>query len=212
MPTDHVVRDVIPPGDTAVAPATGTTVPGDLRARRFGLPAAYWRRIVARLLDCLAVFWIEFALVVIGAAFWVRPLTDRVHPGPWGDAFIATITYAVFLVVYEVIFIAANGMTPGKDLLKIKVVRVLDGEKPTVAQAIRRSLVHAALAVVPKLWIASLAQFAAGITAPRSQMRRSLADHVAGTQVVYYDDPDGRPQISQWDRAPIRIGAYLFKR
>jgi uncharacterized RDD family membrane protein YckC len=225
MPTEPVLRKssapagrlkgraakVTPPAVGSALTATGPTAPSELAARRFGLAAAFWRRVLARLLDSLAVFWIEFALVVMGAAFWVAPLTDRIHPGPWGRAFVATITYAVFLVIYEVVFITANGQTPGKDLLKIKVVRVVDGETPTLNQALRRSLVHAALCVVPKAWLASLAQFAVGLTSLRSPMRRSLADHVAGTQVVYFDNPIPRPRATLWER-PHRVGGHLFKR
>jgi uncharacterized RDD family membrane protein YckC len=193
-----------------VAARTGAR--GPLSARRFGLPASYWRRVVARLLDALAVFWLLFALVVVGIAFWVAPLTDHVHPSPWRDAFVATLTYAALLVVYEVAFVATRGQTPGKDLLKIKVVRIEDGRNPTVRQAMQRSLVHAGLSVVPHSWLATLAQFVAGVTAPRSAARRSLADLASGTQVVYFDDPDGRPRTSVWDRTPVRIGGFLARR
>jgi uncharacterized RDD family membrane protein YckC len=187
-------------------------VPDDWSARRFGLPAPYWRRILARMLDALTVFWLLFALVVTGLAFWVQPLAEQLDPGPWHRAFVSTLTYAGLFVLYEVVFLAARGQTPGKDVMKIKVIRVRDGERPTIGDACTRSVVHATVAVVPNVWVASVAQFVIGLTAPASPMRRTLADLAAGTQVVYYDDPDERPRPSVWDRHTLRIGGHLIRR
>lgn len=216
MPTKPVARkpDARKPDATRahdVAPAAPRTgQPGEFSYRRFGLPAAYWRRVVARALDMMAVFWLLFAFVVVGIAFWVRPLTDHFHPSPWHRALVATVTYALLLVVYEVVFLVHRGQTPGKDFMRIKVVRSSDGANPTVNQAIRRSLTDSLLTLVPTIWLAGLAQVVIALPGLTEQRRRTLGDRVAGTQVVYYDDPEGRPAFSLWDRS-TRL-RYLHRR
>jgi uncharacterized RDD family membrane protein YckC len=202
MPTKPVARKPNASAKHDVAPAVPRTgAPGEFAYRRFGLPAAYWRRGVARLLDMMAVFWLLFAFVVVGIAFWVHPLTNHVHPSPWKSAFIATVTYMVFLVIYEVVFLVHRGQTPGKDFMRIKVVRSLDGANPTVNQAIRRSLASSLFVLVPTVWLAAVAQVVVALPALTEARRRTLGDRVAGTQVVYYDDPEGRPAFTLWDRS-----------
>jgi uncharacterized RDD family membrane protein YckC len=203
--------DITTQRPTAGVP-TKASIPDDWSARRFGLPAPYWRRIAARLLDALTVFWLLFAFVVTGIAFWVQPLAEQIDPGPWNRAFVSTLTYAAFFVLYEVVFLAARGQTPGKDVMRIKVIRIQDGERPTVGDAFTRSVVHATVAIFPNIWLAALVHFGVGLTAPASPMRRTIADHAARTQVVYYDDPDDRHRPSVWDRHQLRVGHPIIRR
>jgi uncharacterized RDD family membrane protein YckC len=161
---------------------------------------AFWRRIVAFMLDALVVFWLQFALTILGVLWYIDSSTEIVNgesvrhvshrgPQPWGDDFAPLITFIVLAFIYEVVFIAARGQTPAKERLKIRVTRVADGKNPTVAQAMLRSSVVAVFRLVPGalMLVGNLAAFATGISAPFNLRRRALHDYLAGTMVVRYD-------------------------
>jgi uncharacterized RDD family membrane protein YckC len=161
---------------------------------------AYWRRIVAFVLDALVIFWLQFALTVLGVLFYIDSSTDTVNgvtvrhvahrgPMPWGDDFAPLITFIVLAFIYEVAFISIRGQTPAKERLKIRVTRVADGKNPTVKQAMLRSSVVAVFRLVPGglMLMGNLAAFATGVTAPFNMRRRGLHDYLAGTMVVRYD-------------------------
>jgi uncharacterized RDD family membrane protein YckC len=160
----------------------------------------FWRRIVAFMLDALVVFWLQFALTILGVLWYIDSSTEYINgeairtvahrgPEPWGDDFAPLITYIVLAFIYEVAFIAARGQTPAKERLKIRVTRVADGKTPTVTQAMLRSSVVAVFRLVPgALMLAgNLAAFATGVSAPFNMRRRALHDYLAGTMVVRYD-------------------------
>jgi len=161
---------------------------------------AFWRRVVAFMLDALVVFWLQFALTILGVLWYIDSSTDIVNgetirrvshrgPEPWGDDFAPLITFIVLAFIYEVVFIAARGQTPAKERLKIRVTRVADGKNPTVVQAMLRSSVVAVFRLVPGalMLVGNLAAFATGVTAPFNMRRRALHDYLAGTMVVRYD-------------------------
>jgi len=161
---------------------------------------AYWRRGVAFVLDALVVFWLQFALTVLGVLFYIDSSTDTINgqtvrtvahrgPWPWGDDFAPLITFIVLAFIYEVAFISIRGQTPAKERLKIRVTRVADGKIPTVKQAMLRSSVVAVFRLFPGalMLVGNIAAFATGITAPFNLRRRGLHDYVAGTMVVRYD-------------------------
>ena len=161
---------------------------------------AFWRRIVAFALDALVVFWLQFALTILGVFWYIDSSTDIVNgetirtvshrgPEPWGDDFAPLITFIVLAFIYEVAFIAARGQTPAKERLKIRVTRVADGKNPTITQAMLRSSVVAVFRLVPGalMVVGNLAAFATGVTAPFNMRRRALHDYLAGTMVVRYD-------------------------
>jgi len=161
---------------------------------------AFWRRIVAFVLDAIVVFWIQFALTVLGVFWYIDSRTDVVNgetirtvahrgPEPWGDDFAPLMTFIALAFIYEVAFIAVRGQTPAKERLKIRVTRVADGKTPTLWQAIVRSSVVGVFRLVPGalMLVGNLAAFATGLTAPFNLRRRGLHDYVAGTMVVRYD-------------------------
>ena len=161
---------------------------------------AFWRRAVAFVLDALVVFWMQFALTILGVFWYIDSSTEIVNgesvrhvshrgPQPWGDDFAPLITFIVLAFIYEVAFIAARGQTPAKERLKIRVTRVADGKNPTIAQAMLRSSVVAVFRLVPGalMLVGNLAAFATGLTAPFNMRRRGLHDYLAGTMVVRYD-------------------------
>jgi uncharacterized RDD family membrane protein YckC len=161
---------------------------------------AFWRRAVAFALDALVVFWLQFALTILGVLWYIDSSTEYVNgeairtvanrgPEPRGDDFAPLITFIVLAFIYEVTFIAIRGQTPAKERLKIRVTRVADGKTPTVTQAMLRSSVVAAFRLVPGalMLVGNLAAFATGVSAPFNMRRRALHDYLSGTMVVRYD-------------------------
>jgi len=207
----RVPRSPLPADDVAASsPAPSTLEHVELQPAPTGrgiLPrqpdigsVAYWRRIVAFMLDALVVFWLQFALTILGVFWYIDSSTSIVngetvrtvaHPGPqpWGDDFAPLITFVVLGFIYEVVFITLRGQTPAKERLKIRVTRVADGKNPTLWQAMRRSSVVAVFRLVPGglMLFGNLAAFATGVTAPFNIRRRGLHDYFAGTMVVRYD-------------------------
>jgi uncharacterized RDD family membrane protein YckC len=189
---------------------------------------AFWRRIVAFGLDALVVFWLQFALTVLGVLWYIDSSTAIVNgetirtvahrgPEPWGDDFAPLITFIVLAFIYEVAFIAARGQTPAKERLKIRVTRVADGKNPTIAQAMLRSSVVAVFRLVPgALMLAgNLAAFATGLTAPFNMRRRALHDYLAGTMVVRYDADlhEGAVTLSRrTSRIQMQLGAVTGRK
>jgi uncharacterized RDD family membrane protein YckC len=163
-------------------------------------PVAYWRRGLAFALDALVVFWLQFALTVLGVLWYIDSSTEFVNgetvrtvshrgPEPWGDDFAPLITFIVLAFIYEVVFISVRGQTPAKERLKIRVTRVADGKTPTVTQAMLRSSVVAVFRLVPGalMLVGNLAAFATGASSPFNMRRRALHDYLSGTMVVRYD-------------------------
>jgi uncharacterized RDD family membrane protein YckC len=161
---------------------------------------AYWRRAVAFALDALVVFWLQFALTILGVLWYIDSSTEFVDgetvrtvshrgPQPWGDDFAPLITFIVLAFIYEVVFISIRGQTPAKERLKIRVTRVADGKTPTVTQAMLRSSVVAVFRLVPGalMLVGNLAAFATGVSSPFNMRRRALHDYISGTMVVRYD-------------------------
>jgi uncharacterized RDD family membrane protein YckC len=164
----------------------------DLTASTVALPdrptAALWRRGTARAIDMVTVFFVLWALVVSHVFWFMGDLSDRVDPSPWGRAFVATLTYLVMYIVYEVVFLTRSmGQPPGRDVMKVRVVPLSGSGQLGAARAAGRWLLPGVFLVVPPVWLGlSLVLGPAAITAllPR---RRGLHDRVAGTVVVDYD-------------------------
>jgi uncharacterized RDD family membrane protein YckC len=90
-----------------------------------------WLRFWARLADC----WICIAPSAVIAAVLVMPFWNHGAPSPF---LVVTMFWAVFIGI-ESLMLAMFGTTPGKAMLKIRV-ESNQGEKPTLLQAIRRSI------------------------------------------------------------------------
>jgi uncharacterized RDD family membrane protein YckC len=152
------------------------------------------RRVAARAIDAATVFFLLWALVVVRVLWFMDFLSDRVDPEPWGRAFVATATFVVFSAVYEVIFLVHNkGQTPGKDIMKVRVVPT-DGNKHVGAgRAVARWLLPGLAVLVPPFWLGALAATATGIPALAQRRRRAVHDLVGGTVVVPYDRDEEDP-------------------
>ena len=171
-------------------------------------PAALWRRVLARLTDMVAVFFLQFALAVILTAVGV-PLRWDGAPEPWGKAFVAYVLYVVLFAAYETVFVAARGQTPGKDLCKVKVVDPATLATPSRERVLVRAVVPAVVRLVPggyaMLGVAVL--LVTGLPALVDRRRRTLSDWLAGTVVIAYDAnviEGPRPKM----RKPPRTGLF----
>ncbi|NLA36838.1 MAG: RDD family protein [Actinobacteria bacterium] len=95
-----------------------------------------WTRIGARLFDLLVLGIPGMALMLPFVDFSATDLTAMT-----GDIPLWAVIAAAFVpFVYDAVFVALVGRTPGKMLLGTRVVRYVDGTKPTVSQAILRSV------------------------------------------------------------------------
>lgn len=88
-------------------------------------------RILARIVDWLimAAVLIPLYLILLGSA---SIGTDSAAAGGvfFGGFFVFFLAVTIGQVLYEVAFIAVKGQTPGKMLMKVKVVRDSDGQIP----------------------------------------------------------------------------------
>jgi uncharacterized RDD family membrane protein YckC len=167
---------------------------------RVGPPAPLWRRVLARLVDGVTVFFVLWALVVLQVFWFMRDLSVRVDVAPWARALGPLLVYLVLAGAYEVVFLAwNNGQTPGKQLLRVRVVRGSDGRGVSAGRAaLRWVLPGAALLVWPPL--AGLAVVGmTGVSAPLNRQRRALHDLLAGSIVVNTIGDDREPDDDRSD-------------
>ena len=137
--------------------------------------AGLWRRLAARLLDCLVggLVWSLAAMWLVIGAWGLRgsPLELR----EVGLLLLAVVALgAVLHVAYQVAFIGGCGQTPGRMALGIAVVK-RDGAQVSYGRALVRC-VAGAIATL------SLGVLSVGVLFTRE--RRGLADWLAGTRVV----------------------------
>jgi uncharacterized RDD family membrane protein YckC len=158
------------------------------RTELAGVPAALWRRAAARLVDAAVVFFVLWMLVVLRVLWFMGSLSDDVDPEPWGSAFVPTVAFVVLFLVYEVVYVAYNrGQTPGKELLKVRVLRYPDNGEVGVGRALVRSLLPVGVWLASPVWLALGLLLVPGTSAPFTERRAAWHDHLAGTAVVHYD-------------------------
>ncbi len=90
------------------------------------------KRILGRILDWLIMMAVllPFYFLLIGASSTTAS-SDGAPSGLFFGGFFAFMLVAtVGQVMYEVAFVAVKGQTPGKMLMKVKVVRDADGQIP----------------------------------------------------------------------------------
>ena len=120
--------------------------------------ATYGGRILARLVDAVIVFVpIYFPLV-----FFVHGLL------------MSVLVFSAVMVVYDAAFTARTGVTPGKRIARIKVVRAATGVPPGWGRSVLRAVVLGALT-----WVVN------GIVALfGEQLHRGVHDFAVGTLVI----------------------------
>jgi uncharacterized RDD family membrane protein YckC len=137
--------------------------------------AALWRRVLARAIDYTAMFWWLFALQVLQVTTW---LVD--------DMVVALLTLAAFYAVLEIVYVAKRGQTPGKELLKIRVVREGKPGPPGWQFAIGRWALPGLVLALP-VWLIPVGLAVLGAPALFDPRRRTLYDRLFGSIVVPYD-------------------------
>jgi uncharacterized RDD family membrane protein YckC len=84
--------------------------------------------------------------------------------------------------VYETLLIAAFGRTVGKIAFGTRVVRAVDGTRPTWTEAVIRALVPLALGAIPRVgMMLAIVGYSLALWNP---LRQGLHDRAAGTLVV----------------------------
>ncbi len=130
--------------------------------------ASFGQRLIAALIDGLVVFAVQFVLTM--------PF-PKTAPGvqPTTGAMIAQMLGTLFALIYYVYFIYKEGATPGKKVMKIRVVRE-DGQPLTVIGAILREVVGKAVSGIVfglgYLWVLW------------DKKKQAWHDKIAGTVVI----------------------------
>jgi uncharacterized RDD family membrane protein YckC len=144
--------------------------------------AGFFLRAVASVIDDVIVMTVSFALT-FGALYVLYAIF---HPGPsFGESFsgglIQTVNVLAVLftgIPYYIGFHWRYGATPGKRMLRIRVVRELDDGSLSLGRSAARYFAQA-LSTLP---------FGAGyLMAAFDPKRRALHDRIAGTVSVLVD-------------------------
>lgn len=177
----------LPEGATIVAGPDGKPYP----------VAAVWRRALARIIDAVTVFFIQWMLTVIQLLWFMDGVSTRWQPEPWGRATAAILGYVFFHFVYTVVFLRWNeGQTPAMDLMKLRAVRTKDGSHLGLGRCGARWLVGGVSWIAPPVVLGGIIVNAATyLTVPFDRRRRTVSDWLAGTTVIAYnrdkEDPSG---------------------
>ena len=179
-----------PEGATIVAGPDGKPYP----------VAAVWRRVLARIIDAVTVFFIQWMLTVIQLLWFMDDVSSRWQPEPWGRATAAILGYIFFHFVYTMVFLRWNeGQTPAMDLMKLRAVRTKDGSHLGLGRCGARWLVGGVSWIAPPVVLGGIIVNAATyLTVPADRRRRTVSDWMAGTTVIAYnrdkEDPEGAPE------------------
>ena len=123
------------------------------------------RRIAARTLDVLTVFFVVWAAAVLQLTRALVALTRRVAVPDVSAATVVTVTFVGVLIAYEAYFTCANaGRTPGKELLGLALEP--SGSGPLRGGAsVARAVVLCAPWLVRPFWLGGAVVLAIGCTA-----------------------------------------------
>jgi uncharacterized RDD family membrane protein YckC len=161
---------MFPAGDEVAQPA----VPAGLTLAPIG------RRMIGLILDQILV---AFPVVLVVIALGYTP-SDTVTSRALLVFNVALITTAL---IYETVMIAMLGRTVGKYATGIRVVRLIDGQRPTWSSSVMRALVPLSLGAIPRIGVfLSVMCYAMALWNP---LRQGLHDKAAGTLVVYTSAP-----------------------
>lgn len=129
------------------------------------IPAGFWIRFLALLLDGIFLYMFFFVLRLLGLPF-----------EGWDDSWIIQTLYALFVPLFW------NGYTVGKRIVGIRIVRMdTEGAAPEFVSLLLRVLVSNLLYAVTFGILVVISAFMVGFR----EDKRSIHDLVAGTQVVY---------------------------
>ena len=137
--------------------------------------ASIGQRIGARFIDwsVLLTVWL-----LLGAATSERQADGTLVFQRW-----AVIAWMALVVVYEVGFVAWSGQTPGKRLLRIRLVALKDGRVPSLPAAVTR-VVPVAFAIAVLGAFFPIAMVFVYFSAAFMKHSRGILDLMAGTAVI----------------------------
>ena len=166
-------NDGVTPADGPRRPSTAADFPS---TGPFSL-AAPGPRFAARAIDLLIV---AFPALVYLA--FVTTYTDGVFEfGP-----LVWLGPALFALgsLYECVWIAGTGRTPGKVMFGLRVVRLADGRRPDPSQALLRGMAPWIFIALPLGMFCVPGVLLAYGTATSGELHRGLPDHAGGTVVI----------------------------
>jgi uncharacterized RDD family membrane protein YckC len=160
------------PENTVVPPAvvsTATTAAIDLPK------AGFWIRVVASLVDSFLAGFTQFCFALI-LAMTAGSLMDGMDPDSSGAyTMLTTLFGIVFGIVYSVFFTGYCGQTPGKMVLRIKVIRT-NGAEISYGRAFLRE--------VPGKFLSVLILGIGYLMVAFDDRKQGLHDRIADTYVV----------------------------
>ena len=170
----------LPPAAAAPPRPAGTTFDSVTAAREIEVdhaPAGFWIRFVALIVDGI--------ILSVAAYFVTKTLGMRdisVTPGEPMEMLMEAVRQVSLLagvntliwLLYSVIFVGWRGQTPGKILLKLKIIRV-DGGDVDFLKAFIRWIGYGISAIILLIGY---------IMAAFTENKRALHDLIAGTRVV----------------------------
>ena len=141
--------------------------------------ATIGQRVLARLVDVLVIG--APVLLLVLATSEINEDAGTVRTPLWAQLVSTGVS-----ALYEVVLIRRRGQTVGKQALRIKVVRVTDGQPPDWTASIMRYLLPLlpALIPLPGVFLLSPVIYLVAIIDP---LRRGWHDRAAGTIVVKVD-------------------------
>lgn len=167
-------------------------------------PASLQRRLAAKIIDALTVLSALWAAIVLHILWFFGELVDKHQPEPWGRRFVTTVAFVLAWAVYEWAFLVhSQGQTPGKDIMKLRVVSLGPAPDISTGRALFRWLPVGLLALLEPMWLIVVGAALIASPAVRSD-RRVVHDVLARTRVVDYDrdreDPAARRPRPRWRR------------
>jgi uncharacterized RDD family membrane protein YckC len=138
--------------------------------------ASLWQRLGGWTLDLL--------VTVVPATAAVLPFLDLDEVSRTGELPVyATAIPIVVWLIYSIVLLAALGRTLGCWVCGIRVARYADGNKPTVEQAMLRSLLPGSIAAIP-IPIVNMGWIVVYMGALYNPLRRGFQDFAGGTVVI----------------------------
>lgn len=167
-------------------------------------PAPIHRRIGARVIDVLTVLCVLWAAIVMHIFWFIGPLAEDHQPDPWGGRFVTTVAFVALWMLYEWAFLVySKGQTPGKDIMKLRVISTGGSPEVGSAQALLRWTPLAVLPWIAPVWAVPIALAAVALPLV-GRRRRAVHEVVSRTRVVAFDrdreDPSARRPKPRWRR------------
>lgn len=160
--------------------------------------AGLGRRGLALAIDFVALSCLFFPITRLVKGVWIMSQEDHL----WGYGWIVTdpicLIFLVVIVLYFVLLEGALGVTIGKRLLGLRVIKV-EGGSPGIKRALVRNLLRAVDALpafcILGMWLIS-----------SSTERSRLGDRVAGTRVITRPGGQAKEAVDLLTKRPKKTG------